>query len=70
MAEAETRRCCQDHACLHETIDPVSEVPSFDELLQLINDLLERVPCDSMQVILVSKATGVAQFVQVDDNPA
>jgi len=47
----------------------VSEVPSFDQLLQLINGLLERVPCDSMQVVLVSKATGVAQFVQVADNP-
>ena len=45
------------------------EVPSFDELLQIINGLLEGVPCDSMQLVLVSKATGVAQFVQVDDNP-
>jgi hypothetical protein len=47
----------------------MSEVPSFDELLQLINGLLERASCDSMQVFLVSKATGVAQFVQVADNP-
>ena len=48
----------------------MSDVPSFDELLQLINGLLERVPCDSMQVVLVSKATGVAQFVQVAENPS
>ena len=47
----------------------MSEVPSFDELLQLIHGLLERVSCDSMQVVLVSKATGVAQFIEVADNP-
>jgi hypothetical protein len=47
----------------------MSEVPSFDELLQLITGLLERVSCESMQVALVSKATGFAQFVQVADKP-
>jgi hypothetical protein len=48
----------------------VSDVPSFDELLKLITGLLERVSSDSMQVVLVCKATGVAQFVQVADNPS
>ena len=59
-----------DYDCLHETMDTVTEeVPSFDELLLLVTGLLERVPCDSMQVVLVSKATGVAQFIEVADNP-
>jgi hypothetical protein len=58
-----------DHDCLRETIDSVSEVPSFEELLQIITGLRGRVSCDSMQVVLVSKATGVAQFIEVTDNP-
>ena len=53
---------------IRETIDPVSDVPSFDQLLAIITGLLHRVSCDSMQVVLVSKATGVAQFVQIDEN--
>jgi hypothetical protein len=61
-----------DHTRLHETIDSVSasDVPSFDELLQLISGLLEKVSCELMQLVLVSKASGIAQFVQVADNPS
>jgi len=48
----------------------VAEVPSFEILLQIVTELLERIPCESMQVALVSKATGAARFAQVADNPS
>jgi hypothetical protein len=48
----------------------VTSVPSFGELVSIAEAFAEKVPSDSMQVVLVSRATGVTQFVTVEENPA
>jgi len=48
---------------------PTEEVLSFDELIEVLLRIPEKVPCESMQLVLVSRATGVAQFVTLDENP-
>ena len=47
----------------------MSKAPEFDELLRVVEGLGERVSCDSMQLILVSRATGLAQFISANENP-
>ncbi len=37
--------------------------------LQILTLVPDRVPCDSMQVVLFSKPTGNAQFISLDENP-
>jgi hypothetical protein len=53
-----------------DTSSSSEEAPSFDDLMEILLRLPLRVPCESMQLVLVSRATGIAQFVDVDDNPS
>jgi len=45
------------------------EVPSFYELIEVLLRIPEKVSSESMQLVLVSRATGLAQFVTLDENP-